>query len=629
MKIGPKITITVLSFSMIILAIGLISISQINEIAEPITTDIPKSINDLAETSHLDGHAQFIRYYDEVLTQSARNYAFTTDKKWAERYRQAEPLLDAHIKDAIEQGKEIDKQIFSNIDTANLLLVEMEYRSIDLVNNGQNEDAIKILESEEYWNQKKIYEDGLRSYATLRNTEYNDALLTSTEVLTSTTQNTQNLLKHSSNIIFSFIVVFIGVAAVLGFIIYHSIVDPIRNLEYAANKISKGLYAEITVNGDDEIHHLAESINHMVLSQNNAKALIASSEKKFKDLYENSPDLLRTIDITGTILDCNNMYAKTLGYTKDEIIGSSIFNHVPKSDFTRMKISFERWKAVGHVRPHEIIMKRKDGTTFPVLLGATSIFDDKGKLLGSNTSIKDLTEINQVKKQVQEEKTKRLTAIGELSSRIAHDLRNPMSVIKNTMEIVEAELNGKINENISKKFKRINRAITRINHQVENVLDFVRDKPLQFENTSLSSILNFVIDRVNVPLGVTINLPKNDVKVYCDFEKLEIVFINLITNAIQAMSNKGEINIRVIDEESKVVVEIQDSGPGMPEETLSKIFDPLFTTRQVGTGLGLPSCKTIVEKHGGTIEVKTRIGVGTTFVIKLPKKLNLVTVDTN
>ena len=87
MKIGPKITITVLSFSMIIVAIGLISVSQINEIAEPITTDIPNSINDLAETSRLDGHAQFIRYYDEVLTQSARNYAFTTDKKWEERLK--------------------------------------------------------------------------------------------------------------------------------------------------------------------------------------------------------------------------------------------------------------------------------------------------------------------------------------------------------------------------------------------------------------------------------------------------------------------------------------------------------------------------------------------------------------
>ena len=629
MKIGPKITITVFSFSMIIVSIGLISISQINEIAEPITTDIPNSINDLTGTSHLDGHAQFIRYYDEVLTQSARNYAFTMDPKWEERYRQAEPLLDTHIKDAIEQGKEIDKQIFSSIDTANLLLVEMEYRSINLINDGQNQDAIKILESEEYWNQKKIYEDGLRKYASLRNLEYNEALQASTEVLTLTTQNTQNLLEHGSSIIFAFVAVFIIIAAILGLIIYRSIVNPIQNLDSATNKISNGVDAEISVGGNDEIHHLAESINHMVLAQNKAKTLIASSEKKFRDLYENSPDLLRTIDTNGIILNCNEMYAKTLGYSKEEIIGASVFDHVPKNDLVPIKRSFEHWKKVGHVTAREITMQRKDGTTFTVLLDATGIFDDKGNLIGSNTSLKDLTDLHQAKKEVQEEKIKRLMAIGELSARIAHDLRNPMSVIKNTTELVEVELNGEINVSLSKKFKRINRAITRINHQVDNVLDFVRDKPLQFENTSLSSILNVVIDRINVPSGVTIDLPKNDAKIFCDFEKLEIVFINLITNAIQAMSNKGEIDIRFTDEESQIIIEFEDFGPGIPEKNSRKIFDPLFTTRQVGTGLGLPSCKNIVEKHGGTIEVKSRIDEGTTFVIKLPKKLNLVTVDTN
>jgi len=294
-----------------------------------------------------------------------------------------------------------------------------------------------------------------------------------------------------------------------------------------------------------------------------------------------------------------------------------------------MRESFEVWKKIGRIGGREVTLQRKDGTTFPAILTASGIYDEKGDLIGSNTSITNLTEINTVKKQVQEEKTKRLTAIGELSARIAHDLRNPMSVIKNTIEILEIELDAKHNEKIQKKFERIDRAITRINHQVENVLDFVRKKPLQFEDTSLQSILTFVIDRVNVPSEVTINLPKEDRKIYCDFEKLEIVFVNLITNAIQAMSNKGEINITINDKEDQTVIRVNDSGPGVPKDHLSKIFDPLFTTRQIGTGLGLPSCKNILEEHGGTIEVESERGVGTTFVIKLPKKPNLVTVDTN
>jgi len=408
----------------------------------------------------------------------------------------------------------------------------------------------------------------------------------------------------------------------------NSISVPIKELKDKVNSIAGEKYN--VHNGHkikDEIIELTMTFEEMRLQGAKQTQKLVSSEQKFRDLYENSPNLLRTIDINGKILDCNERYAQTLGYTKMEVISSSIFNHVPKDKHDVMKKSFEGWKKIGRVGGREVTLLRKDGTTFPALLTASGIYNAKGDLVGSNTSIINLTEINKIRKQVQEEKIKRLTAIGELSARIAHDLRNPMSVIKNTLELLKMELDVKHNEKIQNKFERIDRAVIRINHQVENVLDFIRSKPLQFENTSLSSILNYVIDKINIPSDVTINLPKNDVKVFCDFEKLEIVFINLITNSIQAMANTGEINIRCIDEESQIIIEIEDFGPGISEENLSKIFDPLFTTRQIGTGLGLPSCKNIVEKHGGTIEVKSRIDEGTTFVIKLPKKLNLVTVD--
>ena len=435
-----------------------------------------------------------------------------------------------------------------------------------------------------------------------------------------------------------------GSASIIGFLLYRSILNPLTKLRNAAEVVTRGDYnVELKPSGSDELSDLTLSFSKMTKylksTQNNLKdkmidlqqinERLVKSEQKFRDLYETSPDLYRSINPEGKILNCNQRYAQRLQYKKEEVIGASIFDHVSEDTADQLKKSFKIWKQRGISNNHEVQMKRKDGSTFPALISATSIYDENGNLIASNTTIKDLTEINKAKEQIQEEKTKRLMAIGELSARIAHDLRNPMSVIKNTLELVEMELDVKHNKKIQNKFERINRAIVRINHQVENVLDFVRDKPLQFENTSLSLILNFVIDKINVPSNVTINLPKNDVKIYCDFEKLEIVFINLITNAIQSMSNKGEINIRFTDKESQVIIEIQDSGLGIFEEDLSAIFDPLFTTRQVGTGLGLPSCKNIVEKHGGTIEAKSRIGEGATFVIKLPKKLNLVTVDTN
>jgi len=100
---------------------------------------------------------------------------------------------------------------------------------------------------------------------------------------------------------------------------------------------------------------------------------------------------------------------------------------------------------------------------------------------------------------------------------------------------------------------------------------------------------------------------------------MEILFVNLITNSIQSMNGEGKIDIRVSDEDNYVLIEVEDSGCGIPKGNVPKIFDPLFTTKEVGTGLGLFSCKNIVENHKGTIEAVSVIGKGTTFKIKLPK----------
>ena len=156
-------------------------------------------------------------------------------------------------------------------------------------------------------------------------------------------------------------------------------------------------------------------------------------------------------------------------------------------------------------------------------------------------------------------------------------------------------------------------------HQIDEVLDYVTPKPLNLSDNSLTNIINLSLERMIRPDTVKINLPENDLVIRCDAEKLEIVFANLITNAIQAMNDKGEINIRIIDDQNEALIEVEDTGPGMTAEIMAKIFDPLFTTKQTGTGLGLVSCKSVIEHHGGIIHVKSEIGKGTTFTIKLPK----------
>src|SRR5579872_1568688 len=127
---------------------------------------------------------------------------------------------------------------------------------------------------------------------------------------------------------------------------------------------------------------------------------VKKSQKRYMDLYEQSPDLYRTINTDGTILDCNNAYAERLGYSKDEIIGKTIFDHSSEKNLQDIKDSFETWKKVGKVRNKEIWLKCKDGSVFPGLISANNLYDDD-KLIGSNSVIKDITEIYEYRKKLE------------------------------------------------------------------------------------------------------------------------------------------------------------------------------------------------------------------------------------
>lgn len=214
-------------------------------------------------------------------------------------------------------------------------------------------------------------------------------------------------------------------------------------------------------------------------------------------------------------------------------------------------------------------------------------------------------------------KSEKLAIIGELASRMAHDLRNPLSTIKNTIELMESKPKLKIEEKLQ-YYGKLRRAMNRMSHQVDDVLDFVRTSELKLQPYSVLDIINIVKDSITIPNDVTVKIEQENVRINCDYRKIEAVFTNLLLNAIQAVETKGEVHIRIIDNANDVLIAFEDSGNGIEPQNLSKIFDPLFTTKQLGTGLGLSICKSIVEQHGGNIAVKNN---PTTFLVRLPKNL--------
>ena len=226
-------------------------------------------------------------------------------------------------------------------------------------------------------------------------------------------------------------------------------------------------------------------------------------------------------------------------------------------------------------------------------------------------------------------KAERLSAIGELSGRLAHDLRNPLSVMKMSIDLIKQHpADAKLSDGvIIKRLDLIEKSIERISHQVDDVLGYVRNSPLKLELVSLRNLILGSIDKINVPGDVQVTVAAHDEKINCDIIKMDAVFINLIINAIQSMERGGKIEIKIYSQYDDVLIDFIDSGPGIPEDSIVKIFEPLFTTKQKGTGLGLASCKNIVEQHGGKITVKNN---PTTFTIRLPKNneiLNQITTS--
>jgi len=215
-------------------------------------------------------------------------------------------------------------------------------------------------------------------------------------------------------------------------------------------------------------------------------------------------------------------------------------------------------------------------------------------------------------------KQERLAAIGQLAARFGHDIRNPLHTLQLTMFLMKQKMGPDLDPKTKEYFSRIDDSILRITHQVDSVLDFVRVKPLLASQCNLKDIILSATKKIHIPQSIRLDLPQNNALIECDAKKLEIVFINLITNAIQSMKDIGEITLKISEKSNMVHILVQDTGSGIPIEIQDKLFEPLVTTKYTGSGLGLVSCKTIIEQHGGTI-ILAENNHPTTFKISLPK----------
>lgn len=227
-------------------------------------------------------------------------------------------------------------------------------------------------------------------------------------------------------------------------------------------------------------------------------------------------------------------------------------------------------------------------------------------------------------------RAERLAVIGQLGASVGHELRNPLGIIKNSIYYLKMKL-GYADEKVQKHLNIMEREIARSNKIINDLLSFARSKKPILQKTQINNIVRDALSRTTVPdkVAVITELGGHLPPLMADPDQIEQVFINLISNAVQAMPDGGRLIIKSEvqripppDFGSRtsdfVVISFTDTGCGIPEENIGKLFEPLFTTKAKGIGLGLAVCKQIIEAHQGTIEVESEVGKGTTFRVKLP-----------
>jgi len=221
-------------------------------------------------------------------------------------------------------------------------------------------------------------------------------------------------------------------------------------------------------------------------------------------------------------------------------------------------------------------------------------------------------------------RSERLAAIGQLAGGVGHELRNPLSAIKNAVyyvrgKVAKSEL-GQKEPQVIEFLDIMDDEINSSSKIINDLLGFSRVGKPTVSPTRIKRVIDDALSYTTIPenIELTKKLDTDLPEVKIDTDQVRQVLVNMILNAVQAMPTGGKLIINAKEKDKFLEVEITDTGCGMPHEVMVKIFDPLFTTRAKGIGLGLAVCKAIIDRHAGYIEVKSEVGKGTTFIIKLP-----------
>jgi len=350
---------------------------------------------------------------------------------------------------------------------------------------------------------------------------------------------------------------------------------------------------------------------------------LEASEKRYRELVENFPEIILFIQEDGTIQEANREIEGQLGYGREEVRGLSLLELFPESQRSRIEDHLDRLVRSGHDRVGAHLFTR-EGERKSVDLMSTAMVDETGRFLRARVFIRDIT----AREILEEERSKweRLVAVGSMAAKVAHEIRNPLSSISLNVELLLDEIRRFTGEDKKEAIDLVGSILSeidRLGNVIAEYLSFGRLPSPSLEKVDIGDFLRMVAGFVRPDLEehgieLSIEVREGTPPIFADPNQIRQGVLNLFRNAQEAMPDGGTLKVIAGGTEESVVIEFRDTGVGIPKEKIAKIFDPFYTTKDFGTGLGLAFVQQVMREHGGRVTCRSEVGEGTVFGLHFP-----------
>lgn len=318
----------------------------------------------------------------------------------------------------------------------------------------------------------------------------------------------------------------------------------------------------------------------------------------------------------GQVISINAVAQKVLQLKEDAVVGQSVEKVIVCDNDTECPI-ITALRNERDYSSYEFSVKVSDGTTKQLGLTTNRLYDTHGRLIAIIASFSDLTEIAKMRQALQRQD--RLVAIGESAAELTHEIRNPLTSMRSAIEELSKNLNAP--EMVERLCQIALRESAHLNKIVSGFLDYARNPDFYKEPVDISQVFRDIQSGCaqHYPeASILLDAPDQELKIPGDPTQIRQLFDNIIRNGIEAMNNRGEIAITMRSASNYVEIRIDDSGPGISPDKMTRIFEPFYTDKEKGIGMGLAVCLRIVTAHDGAIQAANRPGGGASFVVRLP-----------